>query len=84
MAAPEAYGSSQARDRIGATASGLCHSHSNAGSELYLWPQLMAMRIRNTLSGAKDRTVILMDASWVRFPWATVELYDFSSFEDLG
>ena len=40
-----AYGSSQARGWIVATAAGLPHSHSNTGSEPYLWPtpQLMAM-----------------------------------------
>ena len=40
----EAYGSSQARDQIRAIAAGLCHSHSNARSELRLGPtpQLMA------------------------------------------
>ena len=32
-AAPVAYGDSQVRGGIGATAVGLCHSHSNAGSE---------------------------------------------------
>ena len=37
-AASEAYGSSQARGRIGATAAGLHHSHSNVGSELRLRP----------------------------------------------
>ena len=44
-ATPEAYGSSQARGRIGAAAAGLHHSHSNTGSELHLWltPQLAAM-----------------------------------------
>ena len=44
-AAPAAYGGSQARGRVGAIAAGLHHSHSNAGSELHLWPtpQLMAM-----------------------------------------
>ena len=31
-ATPTAYGSSQARDRIGAAAVGLHHSHSNVGS----------------------------------------------------
>ena len=31
-AAPEVYGRSQARGRIGAAAAGLCHSHSNVGS----------------------------------------------------
>ena len=35
-AAPAAYGSSQARGRIGATAASLHHSHSNARSEPYL------------------------------------------------
>ena len=37
-AAPAAYGGSQARDRIGAVATGLCQSHSNAGSEPRLQP----------------------------------------------
>ena len=37
-AAPVTYGGSQARGRIGAAATGLCQSHSNAGSELHLQP----------------------------------------------
>ena len=43
-AAPAAYGGSQARGRIGAVATGLRQSHSNAGSEprLQPTPQLMA------------------------------------------
>ena len=32
-AAPATYGGSQAKGQIGAIATGLCHSHSNAGSE---------------------------------------------------
>ena len=42
-AAFAAYGGSQARGQIGATAAGLHHSHSNARSELHLrpTPQLM-------------------------------------------
>ena len=42
-AAPETYGSSQARDRIRAAATVLGHSHNNVGSELCLrpTPQLM-------------------------------------------
>ena len=32
-AAPAAYGSSQARGRMGAAAAGLCHSYSNTRSE---------------------------------------------------
>ena len=35
---PVAYGGSQARGLIGALASGLHHSHSNAGSEPRLGP----------------------------------------------
>ena len=50
---PAAYGSSQARGRIRAIASGLRHSHSNA-------------RILNPLSEDGDRTCILMD-TLVRF-----------------
>ena len=37
-AAPAAYGGSQARGRVGAVATGLCQSHSNAGSEPRLQP----------------------------------------------
>ena len=35
---PAAYGSSQARSQIGATATSLYHSHSNTGYELHLQP----------------------------------------------
>ena len=44
-AAPMAHGGSQARGRIGATAAGLRHSHSNMGFvlRLRLTPQLSAM-----------------------------------------
>jgi len=44
MAAPVAYGGSQARGLIRATAAGLRQSHSNVGSEpcLQPTPQLMA------------------------------------------
>ena len=37
-ATPLAYGSSQARGQIGATAAGLHHSYSNTGSKPCLWP----------------------------------------------
>ena len=37
-AAPSAYGDSQARGQTRAATAGLCHSHSNAGSELCLQP----------------------------------------------
>ena len=38
MAAPVAYGNSQARGPVGAAAAGLHHSHSNARPQLRLWP----------------------------------------------
>ena len=38
QAIPVAYGSSQARGWIGATAASLCQSHSSTRSKLYLWP----------------------------------------------
>ena len=37
-AASSAYGKSQARGQTGAAAASLCHSHSNARSELCLGP----------------------------------------------
>ena len=38
MAAPVAYGGSQARGQTGAVAAGLHHSHSNMESEPHLQP----------------------------------------------
>ena len=55
-----AYGSSQARGHIGAAATGLRHSHSNAGSELLLQSALQQLgriwqhQILNPLSKARD------------------------------
>ena len=45
-ATPVAYGSSQARDQIGASATGHSHSHSKVGSEPHLqpMPQIMAIQ----------------------------------------
>jgi len=67
-AVPAAYGSSQARGRIGATAAGLHHSHSNVGSELQLWLHHSSQQhqIPNPLNKARDQTHIFMDTSWVR------------------
>ena len=71
-AAPAAYGGSQARGRIGAVATGLRQSHSNAGSEprLQPTPQLTAMLeqcwIVNPLSKGRDRTRNLMVPSRIR------------------
>ena len=63
-----AHGSPQeAKGPIGATATGLCHSHSNAESEPHLWPipQLPAMLDPYPLSEARDWTCIFMDPSRV-------------------
>ena len=37
-ATSKAYGNFQVRGPVGATAASLCHSHSNMGSKLHLWP----------------------------------------------
>ena len=58
-----ACGDFQAKDRIGATAAGLHHSHSNVGSKLPLQPI--------PLREARDQTRNLMDPSWIRFRCAT-------------
>ena len=69
MAAPMAYGGSQAGGRIRAAAASLHHSHSSMGSELSLQaiPQLTA----DPLSKARDQTCVLMDTTWIRFHQAT-------------
>ena len=66
-AVPAAYTSSQSRGQIGAAASGLCHSHSNARSKLPfdLHRGLQQCQILNPLS--RDQTHVLMDTSRVRY-----------------
>ena len=44
-AAPEAYGGCQARGPVGAVATGLRHSHSEARSKPHLWPTLQLVSI---------------------------------------
>ena len=72
-ATPAAYGSSQARSQMGATAASLHHSYSNARFEpcLQLHHSKWQCQIFNPLNGAKDQTCILTDTSRVRFHWAT-------------
>ena len=62
-ASPSAYGSSQAKGRIGAAAASLYHSHSNA--------------ISLTLSEARDQTHILMDTNLLKpsFPSSDSHLF---------
>ena len=66
-ATPAAYGRSQARGRIGATAVGLRHGHSNSGSEPLLRPTplLVQLWILNPLREARDRTCIFIAPSQV-------------------
>ena len=56
-AVPTAYGDSQARGPVEATAAGLHQSHSNARSKPHLkpTPQLTAHQILNPLSEARDQ-----------------------------
>ena len=78
-AALAAYGSSQARGRIRATAVGLrhsqSHSHSHVGSQLR-WRTTPSSRqswILDLLSEARDWTCIFMNTSQIRFHCTTTE-----------
>ena len=65
-----AYGISQARGRIRATAASLYHIHSNAGSEPRLQPipQLMATwDSQPTEQKLGMKPGILIDINWIRF-----------------
>ena len=66
-AALAAYGSSQARDQIGAAAASLCHSYSNQdqGQVCNLHHGLWQRHILNPVSEARNWTCILMDTNWV-------------------
>ena len=69
-----AYGGSQARGWIRATATGLHRSHSSARSEshLQLIPQLPATWILNPLNEARAWTCVFMGPSHICFCWATM------------
>ena len=62
-----AYGSSQARDQIGAAAADLYHSHSNTRSEPYcdLQHSLWQNQIPDPLSEARDQMRVLMDMGFL-------------------
>ena len=65
-ATPMAYGGSQARGPVRATAAGLHHSHSNTRSELHLWPTYSSWQhqILNPLNEERDRA-IKPGSSWI-------------------
>ena len=54
-AVPAANGSSQARSWISTAATGVHHSHSNTGSELYLWPTPQLMEILDRWPTEQDQ-----------------------------
>ena len=66
-AASAAYGGSQARVLIRATATGLHHSHSQARSELHLQPTPQLTTTPDPLSKTRDRTQNIMVPSWTHF-----------------
>ena len=66
-AVPAAYGDSQARSLMGATAASLHHSHSNTRSKPCLRPTPQVTAMLSPLSEARDGTCILMDPGWIRF-----------------
>ena len=72
LATSTAYGSSKARDWIGAIATSLHHSHtmpdlSHIGD---LHHSSRQCQIVNLLNKARDWTHVLMDTSWVNYYWA--------------
>ena len=68
------FGSSQARGPIGAAAASLCNSHSNARSELSLWPMLQFGSTRSLTHWV--RPGIQPASSWILVVflthWATI------------
>ena len=79
---PMTYGGSQTRGQIRARAAGLCHSHSNVGSEpcLRLHHSSWQRWIPDPLREAKDQTHILMDTNHIQFHWATMGTPSFVYF----
>ena len=68
-----AYGSYQARGRIGAVAASQYYSHSNVGYKA--WDPYCSSQpcwILNPLSEARDRTCVLLDTSRVHYCWDTM------------
>ena len=70
-ATPGAYGSYSSRGQIGATAAGLHHSHSIAGSEPCLRQHHSSQQhqILNPLTDARDRSLVL----WILVEFITTE-----------
>ena len=70
-----AYGGTQVRGLIRATAAGLRHSHSNSGSLSHVFDLHHSSQqhcILNPLNEARDWTRLLMVPSWIHFHCATL------------
>ena len=65
------YWSSQARQPIGAAAAGLHHSHSNARSELHLWPTAAYGKTRSSPHWAGSEIELV--SSWILVGFVTAE-----------
>jgi len=73
---PAAYGSSQARNQIGAVAASLHHSNARSEPSLQPTPQLTAMPDQfnhwaRPGTKARDQSSVLMDTRQVPYHWAT-------------
>ena len=71
-AAPEAYGSSQARGQNRAAAASLHHSHSHARSKPHLRPTPQFTATPDPWPTERGQGSILVDPSWIHFYCATI------------
>ena len=76
-AIPAVCGSSRARGQMGAAATGLHHSHSNAGYEPHLrpMPKLGECWILNPQREARDQTLILTETSSLNHNGNTIAFF---------
>ena len=72
-AAPEAYGSSQAKGPIGAAAVSLHHNHSHVQPESHLWPTAKLTAMPDPYLTQWERTRINPASSWVLVGFVTAE-----------
>ena len=75
--APEVHGGSQTRGSVGPADAGLCHSSARSEPCLqptnHIWQNTAHSSARSLtpLSGARNRTHVRMDTSWVWYRWTT-------------
>ena len=69
-ASTKAYGSSQAKGRMGAAAAGLHHSHISARSEPHFWPVLQLVATLNPLNHWVEPG-IKPSSSWMGLGWGS-------------